>query len=1066
MPQWSLLSLRAGENQSAAENWTSPPEPLGNDYSSGSAAFVYDLTDFTEEISSFSLYDFDAAYSVEKPTPIFPASPKPETKDKEISQAEPRVLSLVVTNTLTASVTESHFYSLTSRLRTDGDSQDRWNPETAKVDRPFETQTRAETQNKVSNFTSSSGQKLEEGHVSQGATQQVETLTLQPTPSLLPPPPSPLLFTQPTSSLLMVPQSSSAIGAVETFDDEVQASNLLDTVEPVGAKSTDLHPSVQFALHTPSLSSPKPTKNVVSSHDTPQLSPSPTLLPLSAVTSFYVTVTSPFPTSLLISTTPPPPLWSTTVPLPSFVVPQQPTPSLTSSSQQAEVRRSGTDRVVESGHISGSGGVSRDFQPSLSLFLTLSSDLQRDFVDETASLLSLPLFSKAPAESHVPLVDALLLPEHHLPSSELSSHNISDLFQHQLLDAPSGDSVGIVLDSSFSQINPENSASSSVIRSSDLPQMPESLVLWSSSRAASQILSHSDDTDLSNTYPENHFDVSFTPLAAAGVRAFESTSAPLQADHAGSQHLHSAPLSNPSLPAPSPFSRHRDAETLTADSVVQVASVKSLLLPETSSSLSLTFNREQTTPHTNNQVNTDPRDSQEITGYEGVFNQPSFPLSSPSVMAAAQSPALSAPQPPSGLNYTNHSGSTQTNPEQSTSARTLAVIDSTSQAQREILDASEERDASQQPLFHLVSSAPPSLLPSLSHAATLFPSATPPSSRPLPSFITPSPSPLHLSWVTLPAVTASVSPAQPAAGSHPPPDGLLQASTTLSVGQLTESGPGFIPVSQSASGASPFSEVNDEEEVLSRLTNQSGMMETTSSNLTASGKQAHPSSVFDPAGVVPKIHVLDEDASSVGHESSPVELLVDVVSLPFKESVSSGAPVIPNLLHTSDPNTPFSTTTSRSSLDAPDQSVVSALEELPPPDSDNHTSNTAALKYVSKSTAVTLEGVETVDTSKAKNATTLRENQGLEASEGDVTGSRPAPDHGGASSAGMSDHHPLTTERSSPAFSSTSAVGGASVGTTPGPPTVLPCQCKQRFHFTCLCGLSSGNSMSCRTILI
>lgn len=76
-------------------------------------------------------------------------------------------------------------------------------------------------------------------------------------------------------------------------------------------------------------------------------------------------------------------------------------------------------------------------------------------------------------------------------------------------------------------------------------------------------------------------------------------------------------------------------------------------------------------------------------------------------------------------------------------------------------------------------------------------------------------------------------------------------------------------------------------------------------------------------------------------------------------------------------------------------------------------------------------------------------------------------------------HHFITTKNSSPTapfkvVSMSASSGGSSslkkatVRPTPGSPTVdlaanpaLPCQCKQRFHFTCLCGLSSGNSMSC-----
>lgn len=63
-----------------------------------------------------------------------------------------------------------------------------------------------------------------------------------------------------------------------------------------------------------------------------------------------------------------------------------------------------------------------------------------------------------------------------------------------------------------------------------------------------------------------------------------------------------------------------------------------------------------------------------------------------------------------------------------------------------------------------------------------------------------------------------------------------------------------------------------------------------------------------------------------------------------------------------------------------------------------------------------------------------------------------------------------------PLSASTAAGGSGPIKATPRPvapgpsttsftttkPKTLPCQCKHRFHFTCLCGLSSGNSMSCK----
>lgn len=1463
-PHGSLQSVIGGENQTVVKgNWTDPLEPLGDENSSGSESFIYDLTAFAEEGRSFSLYEFGAAYSLDKPATISPAFISPDANNQQsFNQSDSDGTLLPITNPLGASegrsedlLMKAHFHNDSESLRSrliEGNklsltySQDGLNPEAVTLISRSQVATvtvsqiltGAQTDHRVSNSTSLGGQKLEENPSSQAGTQLLQTLT----PSLIIPP---VLTIHPTPSFPMIRLSSSAFHTEESLPKQIFSSSVpqkediiqiyesslslhpLDSmheadiagsdVELAVAKrrlfnnlySTDLHSSVHFILLRPPLSSypsvfPRTSSNTfMSSLGIPDYSSSTTLLLTPPSTSFaFLSASTPFTSSqssinlsasLFVSpstvtlqipippslytpyTLPPlpvsPPVWSTTIPLPPSC-PQQPSPFLPSSSWQSNQRLSQTDGVVESGHVPESVGVSVNFQPSLLSFLSFSSNLQRDFVVtkvETASLLSLPLFSKAPSESQMPVVEGSVLPEHLLHSIETSSNNISGPFRSQLpypvynqfLDAQSGilaEPVEIVLDSSFDQINAtpsglsvENLPFSSVILTPDLlsqmqpslsqsellvPDLDLSLVLQPSSNAASlsvsQFLAHPDQRYLSNTYtlphvshPVSQSDIGFTSLPAAGIWAFEGTPALLQINIDRSPDLHSASLSATSsssdhfLSTWSPLSHHLDSvsltvssETLLAAMMMQVSDVteltvgeetavsslslshdavveKSLLLAETFSSgsqdrhtSSLTFSRlpwrlQHTISHlhTDNQVNTatgavsDSSGSQALLGYDDAFNHPTSPLLNPSVIVPTQTLALhsspsaqlgtTTPQQASGLDYTNHSGLTQTNTEQPrhthSSIQTQMLSQSAFRAYiSEFLDAIEELEIHEMPGHetqyaeahvdagglqkqpsYLTSSLLTSLLLSSSTATSLSIAATPTPSFPSPQLysiyptihpsISISPFPLSSftpplssvlpSWVALqPAAAASVaraeigflSPTRPTAGfdqsttTQPPINSYsqpFQRFTTYLISQPTQSIQQFSSDSQSfplhqasslpddklkSNHSKPLDsdEVYDKDELLPQLANNSETVGATrfligprlspeiSKNLTAGGKQSHPSALFDPADVVPKIHIGNEHDSDAGQAHSVVNtsanvtldvMLNTVTGIQPNENLNpkpalktllsfliemktisplpttavstqpTGALVISTPLHTSGLNIPSSTPASRSStgssINALNHGIISGLAELSPPGIDNHTTNTAGLKYTSKSNATTVTilkdspsvPAEMTNTMKAKNATTLIENGSMEASQGNVTGNKSTADlsisktslnsglsvlnHSWNQSSGVNGamnpdyssikvvhlsttqpvivdaHLFITTKNSTPASPfkavSGSAISGGSGGlkkatvrTTPGSPTVdltsrptLPCQCKQRFHFTCLCGLSTGNSM-------
>ncbi|KAK1889333.1 Adhesion G-protein coupled receptor G6, partial [Dissostichus eleginoides] len=137
------------------------------------------------------------------------------------------------------------------------------------------------------------------------------------------------------------------------------------------------------------------------------------------------------------------------------------------------------------------------------------------------------------------------------------------------------------------------------------------------------------------------------------------------------------------------------------------------------------------------------------------------------------------------------------------------------------------------------------------------------------------------------------------------------------------------------------------------------------------------------------------------------------------------APVILNPLHTSGLNAPSYLPASRSpnfsSIHGPGQGLISGLEGPTPPGSASHTAG-------------------------LKNNAMSNHSGGFIKGE-DVIPSPPLP-------VVVTAHRFITTKSSTTlkAVSLSASLGGGSAAEPAG-----PCQCKHRFHFTCLCGLSSGN---------
>ncbi|XP_026163973.1 adhesion G-protein coupled receptor G6 isoform X1 [Mastacembelus armatus] len=697
------VSLSGGENQTAAvRNWT---EPLSAESSVGTGSIVYD---------AFILYELDAAFPLDEPSTISPVIISPDVQNQQFNKSEPRRTFSPVTRPFTAS--ERGHLLVQTRFHDDSESlssdllvgsvlslthSDRSMPRTVtSINRSqippgtvSQTSTGDQTHHSLSNNTSSSGHKLEESLYPQAATQQLETLTFQLTPSLLIPSLPSLRSVQPTPSLPVVQQSSSVFITQEIFPKHIFSSSVQqqqEHVEQISHSSPPLKPL--DSLYQPDGSAAARSTDGQRGSSM-QLVPRRTLFSLSPVfteTSFSNPFVSPpdiiphcssslrFPSSSPPSSsntlTPASPLWSPTAPLP---------PSL-----------SETDGVVESVHVPESG-VSRDFRPSALFFLP--------------SLLSLPVFSKAHSEPEIPQI-----PDYHLLPAERSSNNLSEHFRsynpkvkaNQLLHAGSlVSSAGIPIDPAFSQLYPppsglsvEDLASGSVTLTPDLPaqiqpslsqlelhdpDLDSSVMSWPSSPAVSLSVSrfsvHSDQRDLRGVYtlpaesrPPAQPDAGFRSRPTAGIWASAHIPALLQENIDSRRGLHSA-SSNPFLLTLRPPSHHADslslsvsALTLPAATEVQAAKVgEETTVPSSSPSpnpvtenshlsaqttlsgsqdrqTSLSFATDpcslQRTISHDNQVKADTASggSRSLTGCDSVSNPPNSPLSNPSVMAPTQ----------------------------------------------------------------------------------------------------------------------------------------------------------------------------------------------------------------------------------------------------------------------------------------------------------------------------------------------------------------------------------------------------------------------------------------------
>ncbi|XP_039873807.1 adhesion G-protein coupled receptor G6 isoform X3 [Simochromis diagramma] len=321
----------------------------------------------------------------------------------------------------------------------------------------------------------------------------------------------------------------------------------------------------------------------------------------------------------------------------------------------------------------------------VSVLSFLSSNLQKNFEDskvDTASLLSFPLFSKAPAESQSPFVDSALHPEYH--SAEKSSsglskanrnevpstvHNLSpDTRSHTLTHAED------FSDNSFSHTNPTPSRLSvEALVSSPAALVPDfgpavlqlefpeselnmSVVLWPSSDAASlsvrPFLVHSHQKDLSEIETRSVLHTGLTSLPTAGIWGHDHTLALLRANIEGKQEPPSSSASSTSSSnvflltqsshIPSFTDSVRETEGMMGEETVLTQ--KSLSGSQERDSSSPTVNRDpwrlhHAVSHLHNQGEANGAvgtrtNSQAPAGYDSGFSLSTPPLLNPSQMLA------------------------------------------------------------------------------------------------------------------------------------------------------------------------------------------------------------------------------------------------------------------------------------------------------------------------------------------------------------------------------------------------------------------------------------------------
>lgn len=642
------------------------------------------------------------------------------------------------------------------------------------------------------------------------------------------------------------------------------------------------------------------------------------------------------------------------------------------------------------------------------------------------------------------------------------------------------------------------------------PESGLSGVLWPSS--VSPFLAHAGQRRGTGALPDQLHPPDFTSPTAAGPWVVERTPTLLHVNSdrmlpAGSHHPPNLlAVSTGSLPV---------ATVIPEQMAAAAAVLSSLLSPhpvvQTPSSGShdrrpsiLTFNRDlsglqQTVPllHADSQVNRSSASSG-----DGAQDGPSAALT-PSVMAATQMLGLSSNKPPqraSGLDDSAYpSPADREHLGHVTHADTLSS-QKLNVSRRSGPDAEAGAGTSRPP--HLPEGLSPSRSPAPSLPVTPTPSSPSPlvsldvtaSPPPFSSRLTPSLSLLLSAQLTLLAASANVDRSGISRPSH---GGSTTFPVLESVHRLL---PSHRPDEILQSTRSPPVSVNQSDPDLLRFATSS---QTANTSGLSSGAEAavagRQSDLFDPAHVVPKIHVgVELEASAAASAGDDVTLDADLFPVeplrPTSEPSyhqTTAAPVPPSALHTSGLNIPSSPT--GAPAEAPGQGFISGSEELPRP------ASAAGFKHISTSSLITLKDAETTNTTKTVSAPVTSAPGQMEAPQGSGTGGEPAagldvdahtsavnetvsklPSNSGpsAGASGLKDAHRVTATDSSssptapPKAVSTSAGGAdnpkeAAPRPVPGSPTVgliarppLPCQCKQRFHFTCLCGLSSGNSMS------
>lgn len=1069
--QWLQLSSASRGSQTLG-NWTDPLEPLGREFSSGSEPVPDDLTDL-------GLYEFDTPPSTVSPTKADSGTERQTSlhRSDPLGVAQTRFSDHVETLGSEHSVPHTH---------------NRLVPETAATRSHIPTLTVSQTNGRAGDETSATTQKW-------------EASTSRPPPFLLMLPVSSLLFIQPSTSVPILQHPSSGLSAEETFVRQLVAqvsSHSVNTVSRDVTRPPFLYPNTSPpSLHKTSNRSAVPLQ--LHHHSS---SSSCSSLPLrSALPSFVPSA----PVMLPPSSSPPlhpsdssPHACSATPPLPFSL---QKTPG---------------------------AGV---FQPSV--MSPLFSKRQTDFVD-MASSSSLPLFSKVPTEPQMAVVDGVFVPERLAVSAEAEalSGQVMCLKAPPLCGARSVPSDGVVLNG-FSPTEPGPSVEtlpfSTEVRAPHLsphvepalsqvellgPESGLSGVLWPSS--VSRFLAHSGQRRLTDALPDKLRPPDFTSPTAAGPRVIERTPTLLHVNSdrmlpVGSHHPPNLlSVSTGSLPVVTVIPEQMAAAAGAAvfSSLLSPHPVVQAQTPSSGSHDSLTFFRDL--PEQQQTVHSQVNRSSTSSG-----DGPS------AVMAATQMLALSSTKPPqraSGLDYTaspppadgeplghvthtDSSAHTQTHTH--SGAHTPLITSQKFNVSRRAGPDAEAGAGTRRPQ-NLPEGLSPPRSPAPSLPVTLTPSPDITASPPLfSSLLTHSLSPLLSAQLTLPAASANID----RSGISGPTN---RRPTTLPV---LESVHRLVPSAQASTLSdemfnsthnppAPANQSEQDEDLLQFATSSQTADTSGSSSGAEAAVAGRQSALFDPAHVVPKIHVAVElEASAAASACDDVTLDADLFPVeplrPTSEPSyhqTTAAPVLASALHSSGLNIPSSP--AGSSAEAPGQGLISGLEGLQRP------ASAAGFKHISTSTAaslITLKDPETTNSTKTGSAPVPSAPGQMEAPQGSGTGGEPAPgldvdadtsavnvtvstlpsnsgpkvsDPGGSPSSGASGlkdaHHVTATNSSSsltapPKAVSTSASGSVKPRPAPGSPAVgltarppLPCQCKQRFHFTCLCGLSSGNSMS------